>query len=283
MTLMRYISLAFMVFLILCPLANQSAAQAPDLPNFVDQRQRLVKPDLANVPRIRFLTATDYPPFNFLDSRGLLVGFNVDLARAICAELQALQRCQVEALPFSELKTALEAGRGEAVIAGLSINAESRRDLLFTQSYLRYPARFVTRKEAPIDAPLAQSLSGKQVGVVGQTAHEAMFRAYFPGVEPQVFETRNEALAALKAGTLDTVFGDGIGLSFWLESEPAAGCCMFSGGPFLSDDFLGEGLAIAVLPRNGQLADAFDYAIVQLVKKGTFSELLLRYFPVSAW
>ena len=283
MILKRYIRVAFAALLTLGALPAQSAAQTPDLPNFVDQRQRLIKPYLANIPRIRFLTATDYPPFNFLDSRGLLVGFNVDLARAICAELQALQRCQVEALPFSELKSALEAGRGEAVIAGLAINAESRRDLLFTQSYLRYPARFVTRKESPLSAPIARNLAGKRIGVVGQTAHEAMFRAYFPNVEPQVFETRNEALAALTDGSLDAVFGDGIGLSFWLESEPAAGCCSFSGGPFLSDDYLGEGLAIAVLPRNGQLADAFDYAIVQLVKKGTFSELLLRYFPVSAW
>ena len=56
-------------------------------PMFWDATERLPKPDLAALARLRFLTTTDFPPFNYLDGNGRLSGFHVDLARAICAEL----------------------------------------------------------------------------------------------------------------------------------------------------------------------------------------------------
>ncbi|KQT54941.1 amino acid ABC transporter [Aureimonas sp. Leaf454] len=259
------------------------AAQAVSTPNFWDQRQRLSKPVLAPRERIRFLTSTDYPPFNFLDARGRLGGFNVDLARAICEELDIVDRCQIEARPFAELVPLLEKGDAEAVIAGIGISPESRRRLAFTESYLRYPARFVTRKDAPLTEPLEPALSGRKIGTVDGSAHAAMLGAFFPNVQRVGFADRSTALTALRNGAVDAVFGDGIDLSFWLESEAANGCCAFSGGPYLSDRFLGEGLAIAFARKDVDLARAFDYALGQIVAKGTFSELLLRYFPVSAY
>lgn len=263
---------------------NKSArAEDVSTPNFWDQRQRLTKPILEPRERIRFLTSTDYPPFNFLDARGRLGGFNVDLARAICEELDLVDRCQIEARPFAELVPLLEKGEAEAVIAGVAITPESRRRLAFTESYLRYPARFVVRKAAALPEPAEPALSGRKVAVVEGSAHAAMLGAFFPGLRPIGFPNRTLALAALKGGTADAVFGDGIDLSFWLESEAADGCCAFSGGPYLSDRFLGEGLSIALARKDADLARAFDYAIGQVVAKGKFSELLLRYFPVSAY
>ena len=258
-------------------------AQELELPSFIDQRQRLTRPELTDLTRLRFLTATDYPPFNFLDARGRLIGFNVDLTRAICEELGVLPICQIEALPFGDLERALSEGRGEAVIAGLAINAESRNRFAFSQSYLRFPARFVTRKSDPIASPIDRNLDGKVIGLSTGSAHEAMFRAFFPDAETRSFDDRSDALEALKSAEIAGYFGDGISLSFWLESERADGCCAFSDGPFLSSQYLGEGLSVAVRAENADLADAIDYALVQIVEDGTFSELLLRYFPVNPW
>ena len=50
---------------------------------------------------VRFLTEGDYPPFNFYDEDGILVGFNVDLARAICMELNTA--CDIKVRPWGEL------------------------------------------------------------------------------------------------------------------------------------------------------------------------------------
>ena len=49
---------------------------------------------------IRFLTDSDFPPFNFYDEDGVLVGFNVDLARAICLELGT--SCDIKARPWED-------------------------------------------------------------------------------------------------------------------------------------------------------------------------------------
>ena len=252
-------------------------------PNFFDQRQRMTKPDLGARTRIRFLTTTNYPPFNFLDRRGRLAGFNVDLVRAICEELDILPRCQIEAMAFRDLVPALQRGDGEAIVAGLSMTPDTRRDLAFTEPYFRYPARFVTTKEAPVKEPVADTLAGKPVGVAEGSAHAAMLRSFFPQIDRRLYPTRDDGLAALRKGEVAAYFGDGVGLSFWLESNAAEDCCGFSGGPFLSDRFLGEGLSIAVAPKDEELARAFDYAIGQLVESKRFSELLLRYFPVSAF
>ncbi|MBP0614615.1 transporter substrate-binding domain-containing protein [Jiella sp. KSK16Y-1] len=264
-------------------LAADDGRETVATPNFVDQHQRIAKPDLTSRQRIRFMTSTDYPPFNFLDARGMLTGFNVDLAKAICEELGVLPKCQIEALPFADLVPALKRGDGEAIIAGLAMNATTRREFAFTQPYFRYPARFVARKDRPIEQPIGDHLSAKVVGVAEGSAHGAMLRAFFPAATVQTFPDRLQALAALRQGKIDAYFGDGVSLSFWLESDAAAQCCVFAGGPFLSDRFLGEGLSVAVQPSDPGLATAIDYAIAQLVAKGQMTELMLRYFPISAF
>ena len=252
-------------------------------PNFFDQRQRLKRPDLGTRKRIRFLTTTDYPPFNFLDPRGRLVGFNVDLVRAICKELDVLPRCQIEALPFDEAVAALKRGDGEAAVMGLASTPVTRQDFAFSEPYFRYPGRFVTRKTAMLAEPITTAVDGATIAVTGGSAHGAMLRAFFPNVTVKPFGTRDEALDAVRDGSVAAFFGDGVGLSFWLESDAAKDCCAFSGGPFLSDRFLGEGLSIAVPRKDTALALSIDYAIGQIVEKKIFTDLLLRYFPVSAF
>ena len=73
---MRLLCLLF--FMVIAGWAGSVQAQA--LPNYVDPSARDIAPDLAAVPSIRFLTTADFPPFNFRDKTGALVGFNVDLA-----------------------------------------------------------------------------------------------------------------------------------------------------------------------------------------------------------
>ena len=69
-------------------LAAPSAwSQQTELPVLFDARERLVRPDVSGALRLRFLTTTDFPPFNFTDQSGRLSGFHIDLARALCEEL----------------------------------------------------------------------------------------------------------------------------------------------------------------------------------------------------
>lgn len=257
------------------------SAAEPVIPNFWDSRERLAKPDLAELERLRFLTTTDFPPFSFLDSGGRITGFHVDLARAICAELDIADRCQIQALPWEELGGALGRGEGDAIIAGLAVTGEAREQFSFSRPYMHFPARFVVRKVAELDEPLHDAIAGKRVGVISGSDHEAMLRDFFPGARPVTYSRMNWLRDDLMQGKLDAAFGDGMQFSFWLTGSDAAGCCRFAGGPYLAPQYLGPGLAIATSSGDDDLARAFDYALGAIQAKSVFAELYLRYFPVS--
>ncbi len=256
-------------------------AAEPQPPMLWDANERLPKPDLTKLARLRFLTTTDFPPFNFLDTAGKLSGFHVDLARAICAELAVADKCQIQALPWAELDGALAKGDGEAIMAGVAVTQENREKYAFSRSYLQFPARFVMPKAKAVTEPLYEKLKGKRVGVVAGSAHERMLRDDFPEVTAAPFPTEAALFADIKADKIDAAFGDGMRFGFWLAGSDAADCCRFAGGPYLAPEYLGTGLAIAVKPDDKDLAAALDYALQQIALKGTFAELYLRYFPVS--
>ncbi|WP_258045607.1 transporter substrate-binding domain-containing protein [Mesorhizobium sp. NBSH29] len=256
-------------------------ANSPGIPILWDAKERLQKPDLSKLTRLLFLTTTDFAPFNYLDSSGRLSGFHVDLARAICAELGVTEKCQIQAMPFAELEATLKQGQGEAILAGLSVTSDSRAKFDFSRSYLVFPARFVTLEASALSEPFDRSIAGRRVGVKQGTAHETMLRAYFPEAKTVAYESAESMFKALKAGTLDAVFGDGMQLSFWLAGPDAGQCCRFAGGPYIAPEHLGGGLAIATAKDDPSLTRAFDHALQQISAKGIFAEIYLRYFPIS--
>jgi polar amino acid transport system substrate-binding protein len=259
--------------------ALAAAPEAGVLPLMFDSRERLPRPDLSAVVRVRILTSVDFPPFNFADQTGRLSGFNVDLAREICAELKLEAKCQIQALPFEDLETTLEASGGEAVMAGIVATPERRDRFLFTRPYLGIPARFARRLSADIPGETAASLSGRRVGVVSDTAHSAMLKAYFPNLSAVPFKTDAEMTEALRTGSVDAVFSDGLRLPFWVASEASQKCCALFDGPYLSERMLGEGLSIMIRKTDPLIAAAFDQALATLSRNGRLQDLYLRYFP----
>jgi polar amino acid transport system substrate-binding protein len=259
--------------------AVHAQSPGPDIPGFWDPKRRIERPPAASVPAIRFVTTDDFPPFNFLNADGRLTGFNVDLARAICDELDI--RCTIQAREWDDTLNAVRQGSADAIIAGLAITSAAREELDFSEVYMRWPGRFVVRRDAePIDLT-PEGLKGKTLAVVARTAHEAYLAAFFPEVGRKLYPTPEAAREAVKSGDADAHFGDGMQLSFWLQSEAAAGCCVFAGGPYLESRFFGEGLAVAVPRGKEDLKQAINAALSALQEKGVYAELYLRYFPVG--
>ena len=104
----------------------------------------------------------------------------------------------------------------------------------------------------------------------------------FGNMRVQLFDTLDAALLALQQDKVATVFGDGLTLSFWLQSgKEEANCCKFVGDAYLSSDYLGNGLTIAVAKSDQDLQRALNYALRTVNDRGTFAELYLRYFPIG--
>ena len=277
-----------LALLLLMAVSAPSAAfaqggKAVDLPILFDTRERIAKPDLAGIVRLRFLTTVDFPPFNFIDQTGKLAGFHVDLVREICRELALTEKCQIQAVTFPELETALTDGNGEAVAAGIAVTMELRRRFAFSRPFMRLPARFaVSRKAAPA-GETAAALDGKAVGVVAASAHEAMLKAFFPRVRAEAFADRAALLSALKDGKVEAIFGDGMQLAFWTSGSQSEACCRLFDGPYLSERFLGEGMTIMLRKEDAALLGAIDHALLALSRNGRLQEIYLRYFPVNLY
>lgn len=259
--------------------AQPGGEAAAGVPGFWDPRRRPEKPDLSRISIIRFLTEVDYPPFNYPGTDGNPAGFNVDLARLICEELKV--NCTVQMRRFDTLVDALAENRGDAVIASLAVTRDARRRIDFTDPYYRSPARFVARRDSTIEDVRPERLEGRKVAVVAKTAHEAYLKSFFTEVEVKPYPDAEAAREALRRGEVDLLFGDGISLAFWLNGTDSAGCCVFKGGPFLESRYFGEGIGIAVRRGNETLRLALNWGLFRLWEKGQFTDLWLRYFPIS--
>jgi polar amino acid transport system substrate-binding protein len=261
------------------PLTPAVKADPMTVPGFWDPRRRPERPDLTRLTIIRFLTETDYPPFDYAGPDGNPAGFNVDLARQLCEEIKVA--CTVQMRRFDTLVDALNRNEGDAVIASLSPTAEMRKKVDFSDPYYRTPARFVSRKDAAFAAIRPEALEGRKVAVVAGTAHEAYLKELFTEAELHPYPSQEAARTALKKGEVDLLFGDGISLAFWLNGTDSAGCCVFRGGPYTESRFFGEGIGIAVRRNNDLLRQALNWALFRLWERGRFTDLWLRYFPIS--
>lgn len=230
---------------------------------------------------VRFLTDSDFPPFNFYDEDGVLVGFNVDLARAICLELAT--SCDIKARPWDKLFAGLKSGEADAVIAAHRVTAAALNEVDFTEHYFETPGRFAARKSDEEIEISPSGLEGKRIGVAKGTPHEAYLRTFFRESPITVLENADLAREALAAGKVDYIFDDGISLAFWLNGTLSRQCCEMKGGPFLEPKFFGEGIAIAVPKSDPQIRRLLNEALERVRASGRFEELVQRYFPMRIY
>jgi len=251
------------------------------VPGFWDPRRRPERPDLARISIIRFLTETDYPPFNYSGPDGTPAGFNIDLARLICEEIKVA--CTIQQRRYDTLIASLNSNNGDAVIASIAETPEMRRQVDFSDPYYRTPARFVSRRDFNGDDVRPEALEGRKIAVVAGTAHEAYLKTLFTEAELHPYPNEEVARDGLRKGEVDLLFGDGISLAFWLNGTDSAGCCEFRGGPYMESRFFGEGVGIAVRRGNSLRRQAFNWALFRLWENGRFTDLWLRYFPISPY
>jgi polar amino acid transport system substrate-binding protein len=276
---MRRTAVSFFVGAALCCAALGPAASQVAGPDKGGEAKD--DPSLQKRVAIRFLTDSDYPPFNYFDEDNVLTGFNVDVARAICLELAAA--CDIQVRGWSELMPALRRGEADAVIASHAITATALKAVDFTDRYYHPAARFAGKRGGARLDVTPEGLEGKKIAVAKGTAHEAYARAFFRDSSIRAFETPELARDALITGSVDLLFDDGISLVFWLNGTASRACCEFKGGPFGEPKYFGDGVGIAVNREDGQLRMQINGALKKLRESGRFEELLLRYFPLRAF
>jgi polar amino acid transport system substrate-binding protein len=275
---MKFLLIAFSAAFLWAPLAVAQNARL-ETPSFWDPNLHLDRPDLSGLRAIRFLTDDDYPPLNFALADGSLAGFNVDVARAACEELRV--GCTIQARRWDTIVDSLLEGKGDAIAASLAATPAMREKLDFTAPYYGTPARFVARRESPLFEATPAGLKGRAIGVISGSAHKAFLDAFFPGIVEKTYPDAAASRDALRAGSIDALFGDGLSLAVWLNGASSENCCMFRGGPYTESRFFGEGVGFALRKEDAKLRRALDWALARLAARGVYAELYLKHFPVG--
>lgn len=265
------------------PLAGAEGATPSQvtIPSYWDPRRRSERVDLTRVPQIRFLTEDDFPPYNFAGPDGRPVGFNVDIARAICEELGV--PCTIQVRRFDLLTESLDRNAGDAVIASLAVSPDIRRRYEVSDRYLETPARFLIRRDTRLTEATPEALAGRSIATVQGSAHEAYVTQFFRLSARRSYPDIEAARRALLERDVDVLFADGAASGFWLGGEASAGCCSFLGGAFTESRYFGEGLAIVMRRGNDPLRRAINHALQRLWEKGTYAELYLKAFPAGIY
>lgn len=253
----------------------------PAIPAFIDPDRRIERREALRVAAIRFVAEEDYPPFNYIGREGAMIGFNVDLARLLCSELGA--DCTFQARRWDLLLPSLDRNEADAALAGHRITSDLRREYEVSMPVFRSPARFIARRDRSMTSALPRDLSGRDVGVVGGSAHEAFLNASFPATRLVRFERADQALEAMRRGATDLAFVDGVIGAFWMNGSDSLDCCAFVGGAFTESRYFGEGAGIVMRRGNAGLRVAIDHALWRINRDGRYAKLYLKHFPISVY
>ena len=229
-------------------------------------------------PAFKVTVATEgsYPPFNYLDRKGLPAGFEMDLAQEACQRIKA--DCDFVVVKWDDLIPGLLDKKFDIVMSSMDVTTERRRRMGMSRRYYLSPGAFIAAKGAPFDGP-PSLLRNKRIGVQRDSTHgDWVDKSFRRSAQIKRYATLAEALDALAKGDVDAVFGDKAQL--WLWSQKADGkCCELVGQDIKDNQTLGIGVSAGLRKEDAKLREAFNKAIGEMMTDGTYKKINDKYFP----
>lgn len=222
---------------------------------------------LAQSQTIRMGTEGAYPPYNFLNDKGEVDGFERELGDELCTRAELT--CEWVTTDWDGIIPNLTSSNFDTIIAGMSITAERAEVIAFTQNYMPPAASAYVGLTADVDV---------STGVIAAQASTIQAGHVASGTEATLLEfaTPEETVASVRNGEADAVFADKDYLIPLVEE---------SGGSltFIGDDVpLGGGIGMGLRQSDTELRDTFDAAIQSMKDDGTLNTLILKWFGDDA-
>ncbi|WP_434359370.1 arginine ABC transporter substrate-binding protein [Parasalinivibrio latis] len=224
----------------------------------------------AQAESIKFAMEATYPPFEYTNDKNELVGFDVDVANALCVELKA--ECSFHNQAFDSLIPALKFRRYDAAISAMDITAERLEQVAFSDAYYDNSASFISADGKFSDT---DALKGKRVGVQNGSTHQKYITEQLPGVEAVPYASYQNAFIDMKNGRIDAVFGDTAVVAEWLKKDDALATV---GKPVTDTKYFGQGFGIAVNQENQELVKKLNQALASIQKDGTYKTIYDKWF-----
>ncbi|WP_297478048.1 basic amino acid ABC transporter substrate-binding protein [Thermococcus sp.] len=216
-------------------------------------------------------TSADFPPFEYKNaSNGQITGFDIDLIKLV-AKKMGYDRVEIKDMDFDSLIPALQAGKVDVVIAGMTITPEREKVVDFSIPYWEADQAVLVRKGSGIKVSSVEDLKGKKIGVEKGTTGAIYVKKHLGNSSTiKEYPTYVAAIEALLNGQVDAVV---------LDSPVAE---MFS-KKYNSVEIVytiktGEHYGIAVKKGNKKLLDGINKALKEIMNSPEWNKLVEKYF-----
>ncbi len=241
-----------------------------------------VNANAAEIKEIRFGVEPGYAPFEVKAADGSLTGFDIDLGNEMCKRLKA--KCEWVESDFDGLIPALKAKKIDAIMSSLSITEKRQQEIAFTDKLYAADSRLVVAKDSAIQ-PTIESLKGKRVGVLQGTTQETFGNEHWApkGIEIVSYQGQDNIYSDLTAGRIDAAFQDEVAASEGFLKQPAGKGYDFAGPSVKDKKYFGDGTGIGLRKDDTELKAAFDKALGELRKDGTYDKMASKYFNFNVY
>lgn len=216
---------------------------------------------------VRLATEGAYPPFNFINDAGKVDGFERELGDELCKRAELT--CTWVTNDWDSIIPNLTSGNYDAIIAGMTITEERKKDIDFTSPYTQPdPSSYVVTREdvdvtdpGTIVAAQANTIQSSAVAESGATLLE--------------FPTPEETIAAVRSGEADAVFSD---KAYAVPVVAEDDALMIIG----DDVLIGDGMALGIRKSDTELNQKFSDAIDSMKEDGSLNALIEKWLDGAA-
>lgn len=219
---------------------------------------------------IRIVTESSFKPFSYLDNQGNVVGFEIDLANALCQEMKA--KCEINSQDWDSLIPSLQTDKADAIMAGMSITPERAQTVDFTDAYFDNTLILVGKKGV---VATISDVAGKTVGVQQATVSADYLAKNQPQAVVKTYDKQDNVYLDLNSGRIDFMLSDIVPALDWLKTETGQG---FEVKGEQID--IGDKIGIAVR-KDDALKAEFNTALATLKSNGKYQEILGKYFDAN--
>ncbi|TPW29912.1 transporter substrate-binding domain-containing protein [Pararhizobium mangrovi] len=226
------------------------------------------------------ISAEPYPPFSQPDASGNWSGWEIDIMHAVCK--QADLDCKITPVSWDGIIPALKSGKIDMIFNSMSITADRKKEIDFSEKYYQTPAIVVGQKSEDFK-PTKDGMDGKYLGVQVSTIHETYARKHFPGASLKVYQQQDEANQDLVSGRIDATLADALALQPFLDSDQGKACCEMKGKVDPDADVLGTGIGAGFRKGDDDLKKKVNAAIDAIRQNGTYKKISDKYFDFDIY
>ncbi|MHC3941669.1 MULTISPECIES: transporter substrate-binding domain-containing protein [Paenochrobactrum] len=226
-----------------------------------------------------------YPPWSIADANGNVTGFDAEVGQAVCDKMEAKCRFVVQA--FDGLIPALKAKQIDAIISGMSITNERKKEIGFSKGYGDLPNFFVVQKSDDLASitdweTLLKALADKRVGVQSGTTHALYINKYLPNVDLKTYDSLDQMQIDLASGRVDVSFSDlSAADDFLAKADGSAFQLINVPIDSKSDETLGDAVGIGLRKDDTDLKAKIDVALCAAIADGTIGKASVKWFKMD--